>query len=87
MYGQTFLMSGIPFRTFATGRLFKITKPLTCTSENVVFLPLVEFVICKVLDLPLVLKLILADYQSRIKHKSRSRVVLLMCMGLVIHGL
>ena len=31
-------MLGSSFRGSATGRLFEINKPLTCTSENVVYL-------------------------------------------------
>ena len=65
-------MSGSSFRASATGRLFEINKPLTCTSENIVYLAS-----CGICDLQGVgstvcFKSRLANYKSHIKHKRKT---------------
>ena len=69
---KNFLMSGSFFRASATGRLFEINKPLTCTSENIVYLAS-----CGICDLQGVgstvcFKSRLANYKSHIKHKRKT---------------
>ena len=69
---KNFLMQGSSFRAFATGRLFEINKPLTCTSENVIYLASCE--ICELQGVGSTgsFKPRLANYKSHIKHKRRT---------------
>ena len=69
---KNFLMSGSSFQASAMGRLFEINKPLTCTSENIVYLAS-----CGICDLQGVgstvcFKSRLANYKFHIKHKRKT---------------
>ena len=69
---KNFLLSGSSFSSTATGRSFDICKPVTCTSQNVIYLAR-----CVVCDLQGVgstvnFKTQLANYKSHIKYKRRT---------------
>ena len=69
---KNFLMQGSSFRAFATGRLFEINKPLTCTSENVIYLASCEICDLQGVGSTVSFKPRLANYKSHIKYKRRT---------------
>ena len=65
---KNIFMSGSSFRASATGQLFEINKPLTCTSENIVYLA--SCGICVLQGVGSTTRL--ANYKSHIKHKRKT---------------
>ena len=68
---KNFLMSGSSFRASATGWLSEINKPLTCTSENIVYLASCGICNLQGVGSTVCFKSRLANYKSHIKHKRK----------------